>query len=146
MVFKYDSVVRNNVDDVWDFIMDFDRRPEWIHFFDKSFVTHKTEGWLHTKYKEKLTFLGIPLFIEYTIIDYKDKGSFTAKCTMPPFKPMIHTFIRDNGDGTIYSCLEFDIKLGPFSLIPKKLLKKQVDMLIEPCVQEYVRILDKPGY
>lgn len=143
MKFKYDSVVHNSMEEVWDFIMDFDRRSEWIHFFDKSFITHQTDNWIGTKYKEKLTFLGIPLFIEYEITEYVHQTYWKSKCKMPPFYPKIHCTAKDNGDGTIFSSLEFDIKLGPFFLVPKKLIQNQVDNLIEPFINNYIEILDK---
>ncbi len=130
---------------VWGFIMEFERRPEWIHFFDKSFITDKKDGWVGTKYKDKLTFLGIPLFLESTITHYEENKMWCAKCPMPPFYPEIEVNTRDNGDGTIYSSLQFDITLkGPFRFIPKSLIKKQVDELIAPCIDRYIDILDRP--
>ena len=145
MKFKYDSNVRNSLENVWDFIMNFERRPEWIHFFDKSFISEKADTWVGTKYKEKLTFLGIPLFIEYEITEYQERSNLFAICKMPPFKPKIEIQVRDNGDGTIYSSLEFEIKLVALRFAPKKFVKKQVDKLILPVIDNYIRILDQPA-
>lgn len=145
MKFKYDSNVHNSLEEVWAFVIDFSKRPDWIHFFDESFISHQADSWVGTKYKEKLTFLGIPLFIEYVVTDYKEQSYIYAKSNMPPFFPKVNCEVRDNGDGTIYSSLEFDIKLGAFSLVPKKIIQKQVDKLVEPLIAEYVRILDKPS-
>lgn len=143
MKFLYSSNVHSDHDTVWGFIMDFKQRPDWIHFFEQSFVTHQTANWIGSKYKEKFVFLGIPLFIEYEIYDYKEKSHFKSRSKMPPFYPELHVTCKDNGDGTIYSSLEFDIKLGPVALLPKKLIQSQVDNLIKPCIENYVRILDK---
>lgn len=146
MKFRYDSTVRNNMEDVWAFIMDFSNRPSWIHFFDKSFVSHQTEGWIGTKYKDKLTFLGIPLFIENEIVEYEENSHWRSKCEMAPFYPKLYVEARDNGDGTIYSCLEFELKLGgAFRLVPKSLIQKQVDNLVNPIIDRYIEILDKPN-
>jgi len=144
MRFIYSSNVRNSMENVWDFIMDFERRPDWIDFFDKSYITKKTSNWIGTHYKEKLTFLGIPLHIEYIILDYHEQHYFIAKSKMPPFYPVVTVTARDNEDGTIFSSLEFEIKLGPFWLLPKKLIKKQVDDLINPFIDKFVGILDQP--
>jgi hypothetical protein len=142
MQFKYSSDVRNTLENVWDFAMDFERRPEWIHFFDKCYITHKTENWVGTTYKEKSVFLGIPLYIEYTITIYEHQKQMSSHCKMPPFFPTVHISVWDNGDGTIHSVLEFDIKLGPFVLVPKSIIKKQVDNIIHPFIDKFVEIMD----
>jgi hypothetical protein len=144
MKFKYDSNVHNTLEEVWDFILDFSKRPEWIHFMEKSYVTHQTKNWIGTKYKEKFVFLGIPLYIEYEITNFKEHSLIESKSKMPPFYPEVVTVVKDNGDGTIYSSLEFDIKLGAFMLVPKSIIQKQVDNIILPFIEEYKRILDKP--
>ena len=144
MEFKYSSNVRNTLENVWDFAMDIERRPEWIHFFEKCYFTEKKSNWIGSKYKEKSVFLGIPLYIEFTILDYTHQQSMIAHSNMPPFFPTIKISASDNGDGTIYSALEFDMKLGPFFLLPKRLIRKQVDNLINPFVDRFIEIMDQP--
>ena len=63
---------------------------------------------------------------------------------MPPFYPVVTVTARDNEDGTIFSSLEFDIKLGAFFLVPKRLIQKQVDDLISPFIDKFVAIMDQP--
>ena len=125
MKFSYNSTVTNTLDEVWKFIMDFERRPEWIQFYDKSFITEQTPNWLGTKYKEKLTFLGFPMFIEYEIFAYEEKKMWKSKCNMKPFYPIVHVEVEDLGNGKIANQLTFDIKIpGPLKLIPKKIDSK----------------------
>lgn len=143
MKFLYSSNVHNDIDTVWSFIMDFPNRPNWIPFFEQSFITHQTSNWVGTKYKEKLEFLKIPLFIEYEIYGFKDKSYFKSRSKMPPFYPEMEISCRDNGDGTIYSSLEFDIKLGAIALLPKKLIQSQVDNIVKPCIENFINLLDK---
>ena len=145
MIFKYTSDVHNTLENVWDFVMDFGRRPEWIDFFEKCYITHQTDDWVGTKYKEKSVFLGIPLYIEYKITIYEHQKQMSSHSNMPPFFPTVHISVWDNGDGTIHSVLEFDIKLGAFLLVPNKFLRKQVDGIIHPFVDAYVEIMDKPA-
>ena len=139
----YTSTVHNSMENVWDFIMDFERRPEWIDFFDKSYITKQTSNWIGTHYKEKLTFLGIPLYIEYIIIDYHEQHYMVSKCNMAPFYPVVTITAKDNEDGTVFTSLEFDIKLGPFFLVPKRIIKKQVDDLITPFIEKFREIMDQ---
>ncbi len=138
MKFSYDSTVNNNLDNIWEFAMNFERRPEWIHFFDKSFITEQTPNWIGTKYKEKLTFLGFPLFIEYEIYEYEEKKQWKSKCKAKPFYPSIQVEVKDLGNGKIWSQMTFEINLpGPLKFIPKKIIQKQVDELVNPCVTKF---------
>lgn len=145
MRFMYSSTVRNSLDNVWAFIMDFDRRPEWIDFIERSYITDRTSNWIGTHYKEKLTFLGIPLHLEYVITDYSEKKYLIAESRMPPFHPTLTITARDLGDGTVFTSLEIEIRLGPFALVPRKIIKHQVDNLINGFVEKFVKIMDQPG-
>ncbi len=144
MRFSYSSIVHNDVDTVWDFIMSFERRPEWIHFIEKCTVIDKKEGWVGTKYQEKSVFLGIPLNITYEVTSYKEKDSWSSICKMPPFYPKIFVTIKDMGNGEIHGTLEFELKTGILGLLPKRLIKKQVDKLVDPCIERYLELLDRP--
>ena len=145
MEFTYKSTVWNTIENVWEFVMDFERRPEWITFYDKSYISDRKEEWVGTKYKDKLTFLGIPLYIEYTITHYEENKEWRSNCKMPPFYPKLKAGISKNGDGSIDCYLTFEITLkGPFVFIPKSLIRKQVDELVEPCIQNYIDIISQP--
>ena len=143
MKFTYTATVRNDLDTVWAFNMDFERKPEWIYFYEKSYVSYQTEGWVGTRYKDKLDFIGIPLYIEYKMLEYEDKKRFRAKSKFPPFYPEIEVVTKDNGNGTVTSSLTFDMKLGPFALLPKRMLQKKVDDFIQPALDRYIEILDQ---
>ena len=83
MEFTYSSIVRNDLDTVWDFIMDYDRRADWIYSYEKSYVSERKEGWVGARYKDKLSFLGIPLYIEYKITEYSNRSRIVSHSKYP---------------------------------------------------------------
>lgn len=141
MKFKYETTIENSKEATWDLMIDLNRRSEWIHFIDECYVTHQTDNWVGTKFIEKLVFLRIPLNLEQEVTKFEKYAAFHYGCKTPPFYPKVYSSMVDNGDGTITVTLEFDIKMGAFMLVPKKIIKKQVDNIIQPLIDEFEKLL-----
>ncbi len=144
MRFKYETTVYNSIEAVWELITDVNRRSEWIHFIDECHYTHKKDSFVGSKFSEKMVFLRIPLTLEQTISDYKEHSVFNYGCKIPPFYPKVFVTAKDNKDGSVYVSLEFDIKMGAFILVPKKIINKQVDHIMLPLVNEFKNLIDLP--
>jgi hypothetical protein len=143
MKFEYTNNIKCTKEEAWSLIMDFERRSEWIHFIETTKFTDKKEGFVGSSYVEKFVFLGFHLNITYKIIDYKDHVFVKSKCTMPPFYPIVDVICNDIPNSNFVQCtLAFDISLGPLSLVPKSLIKKQVDAIIQPLVDNFIHILE----
>ncbi len=140
MRFRYDITVNNSADKVWDFVMQFERRPEWIDFVDETEINDKKEGWVGTKYREKSVFLGIPLNVTFEVTEYTHKKSWTSICKMPPFYPEIFVRMHDEVNGSVSGYIEFEIKIGILGLLPKRIIRKQVDKLVRPIMENFERI------
>ncbi len=144
MKFEYINTIRCTEQEAWDLVMDLERRGEWIHFIEKTKWVEKKEVITGSIYDEKFVFLGIPLHIRYTVEKYNDKKLISSRSKMPPFYPLVDVTLAKSTKVDSVDCgLIFDISLGPLSLIPKSLLKKQVDQLIQPLVDEFIAILQR---
>jgi hypothetical protein len=143
MKFEYSNNIKCTKEEAWELITDLERRPEWIHFMEKCYYTDKKEGIVGSKYQEKEVFLGIPININYDVIVYEEYKQFSSRCTMAPFYPVVNIYVNELPNKMIFSKLEFDIKLGPFEWMPKFMIKKQVDALVQPLVDAFKDILER---
>lgn len=143
MKFEYINTIHCTEQEAWDLVMDFERRGEWIHFIEKTKWVEKKDNLVGSTYTEKLVFLGIPLHIQYIVEEYSDKKLIRTHSKMPPFYPVVDvTLSKDKNKKGVDCGLIFDISLGPLALIPKSIIKKQVDQLIQPLVDEFISILE----
>jgi ribosome-associated toxin RatA of RatAB toxin-antitoxin module len=143
MKLDYSNEVLCTKEEAWALITDFERRPEWIPFMEKCYITEKKEGWVGSKYQEKEVFLKIPLNINYTITRWKENEQLSSRCEMPPFYPVVNIFVKDiPGSRKIKCTLQVDIDLGIFKFIPQSIIRPQIDNLINPLVNNFVRILE----
>lgn len=143
MKFEYSNNIRCTKEEAWSLLADLERRPEWIHFMEKCYYTDKKEGIVGSKYQEKEVFLGIPLNLNYDVIAYEEFKQFSSRCTMAPFYPVVNIYVNELPNKTVFSKLEIDIKLGPFEWMPKFMIKKQVDALVQPLVDAFKNILER---
>lgn len=141
MTFEYNNFVRCTKEEAWQLITDLERRPDWIHFQEKVYWTEKKEGMVGSRYQEIEVFLGIHLNINYEVTEWKENEQISSRCLMPPLYPVVDVFVKEKPGG-VESTLRFSIKLGPFELIPKFILKKQVDNIIQPMVDSFKKILE----
>ncbi len=142
MKFEYTNKVRCTREEAWALITNLERRPDWIHFMEKCYWTDKKEGMLGSRYQEKEVFLGIPLNINYEVVAYKEYQLMSSKCMMAPFYPQVDVSVREERDGC-YCTLTINAKMGPFALVPEKFLRKQVDALVQPLVDQFRKILER---
>ena len=145
MKVSYEAVVHNKIENVFDFVIDFNRRPEWVNFVGESYLTKKTDNWIGSTYKERLNFLKLPLALEYEIIDYQFPSKLTAKCQMPPFHPILDVDLTDNNDGTIHCYVELNMKLGPLRWIPRPILRNRIDYFFKPAIVKFSEINNLPN-
>jgi len=82
--------------------------------------------------------------IEYLgeIIDWKELHLMRSKCLMAPFYPCVEIRVKPLDEHHIESSLIIDIKLGPFALVPKKLIQSQIDVLVLPMVNKFIELLE----
>lgn len=142
MIFEYYSDVNCTKEAAWKLITDIERRPDWVPFMEKCYFTDFKKGWVGSKYQEKEVFLGIPLNINYEVIEYHPFKKLRSRCLMPPFYPKVDVTV-EAFDGYCKCGLIIDVKLGPFALMPKSILKSQVDNLIKPLVNNFNSLLEK---
>jgi hypothetical protein len=143
MKVDYSNDVLCTKEEAWALITDFEKRPDWIPFMEKCYFTEKKEGWVGSKYQEKEVFLKIPLNINYTITAWKENQQLSSRCEMAPFYPVVNIFIKDIPGSKKINCnLQVEIDLGIFKFIPKSMIKPQIDALINPMVDNFVRILE----
>lgn len=142
MVFEYVNKFNCSKEEAFSIFTNMDRRPEFIDIMDKSEWLQRTEDGLGSIYREKLTFIGFPLNIDYEVTDYRENEIIASKCHMPPFHPVITIKVRDEGKKCSAS-LTIDINLGPLEWMPKFLIKKQVDNIVDRFVKNYRKVLDK---
>ncbi len=140
MTFEYNNHVRCTREEAWKLISDLDRRPDWIHFQEKCYWTDKKPGMVGSRYQEKEVFLGIPLNVNYEITVWKEMEQVSSVCTMPPFYQKVDVSVQDAQDGVITSLI-IELKVGVLGLLPKSLIKKQVDHLVQPMVDQFMKIL-----
>lgn len=142
MLIEYNTIVKCTREEAWKLIVDIERRPDWVPFMERCYFTDFKEGWVGSKYQEKEVFLGIPLNINYEVIAYKENDHLRSRCFMPPFYPKVDINCSDAVGGC--NCgLIIDIKLGPFALIPQKLIRKQIDDLVQPLIDNFKQILER---
>lgn len=141
MIFEFTSHVQCTKQEAWKLITDLERRPEWVHFQEKCYWTEIKDGFVGSRYQEKEVFLGIPLNINYEItnwIEYERMGSISK---MPPFYPKIDVLVYEENDGVLCSLI-LDVKLGPFILVPEKIIRAKINELVQPLVDEFITILE----
>ncbi|HRH58077.1 MAG TPA: SRPBCC family protein [Chitinophagales bacterium] len=141
MIFEYSNHVQCTKEEAWKFIIDLERRPDWIHFQEKCYWTEKKPGMIGSRYQEKEVFLGIPLNINYEVTHWVEYERMSSKCMMPPFYPVVDVIVVEEEDGCFCSLI-INAKLGPFFLVPEKFLRKQVDALVQPLVDKFIDILE----
>ena len=143
MRIAYENEVLCTREEAWQLITDFERRPSWIPFMERCYITDKKAGWIGTRYQEKEVIIGIPVNINYEIIAWDEMNRISSKCLMLPFYPHVNVYLRDIPDSDkILSGLEVDIEIGPFRFMPKSILRKQIDLLFSPLVHNYIRHLE----
>lgn len=138
MIISYEQEINATHQEAWDLILDFENRPKWIPFMESCYITDKKENWIGTRYQEKEVIIGIPVNINYEIIQWIENQKMVSKCLMAPFYPHV-TIIVDEipGSKKIKSKLDVEIELGPFKFMPKFLLQKQIDFLFQPLVKNF---------
>lgn len=141
MRFEYINRVRCTKEEAWMLITDLDRRPEWIHFMEQCYWTDKKPGMLGSRYQEKEVFLGIPLNINYEVTAWKEMEQMSSKCMMPPLYPVVDILLKEE-KGACICTLVIEMHTKLFMLIPERFLRKQVDALVQPFVDEFIRILE----
>jgi hypothetical protein len=141
MVLEYYNDVKCTKQEAWKLITNLERRPDWIPFMEKCYFTDFKEGWIDSKYQEKEVFLNIPLNINYEVIEYHEYKRLRSRCLMPPFYPKVDVTVEEK-NGYCKCGLILDVKLGPFALIPKSIIKPQIDNLIMPLVNNFKSILE----
>ena len=141
MRFEYSNKVRCTPEEAWQFIINLERRPDWIHFMEKCYWTDVKPGMVGSRYQEKEVFLGIPLNINYEVTVWKELEQMSSKCMMPPFYPIVDVIVKKEKDG-VFCSLIVNAKMGPFALVPEKFLRKQVDALVQPLVDAFIEILE----
>lgn len=141
MIVEFTSHVRCTKQEAWKLITDLERRPEWIHFQEKCYWLEKKESMVGSRYQEKEVFLGIPLNINYEITDWIEYERMSSKCKMPPFHPKVDIIVEEEKNGVLCSLI-IDLKLGPFFLVPEKIIRTKIKALIQPLIDEFNRILE----
>lgn len=141
MKFEYVNKVRCTREEAWQLIINLERRPDWIHFMEKCYWTDKKPGMVGSRYQEKEVFLGIPLNINYEITVWKDHEQVSSKCMMAPLYPVVDVIVGDADNGCVCTLIiEMNTKL--FALVPDKFLRKRVDALVQPFVDQFIKILE----
>lgn len=144
MKIEYTNEVLCTKEEAWALITNFERRPDWIPFMEKCYITEKKEGWVGSKYQEKEVFLKIPLNINYTITVWKENEQMSSKCDMAPFYPLVNIYVKDiPGSNKILSILELEADLGIFKFIPTSMIKSQINVLMKPLVDNFKSILEE---
>src|SRR5665647_1994496 len=115
MRFEFVNKVRCTKMEAWQFIINLERRPDWIHFMEKCYWTEKKPGIVGSRYQEKELFLGIPLNINYEVTVYKEFQQMSSKCMMPPFYPVVDVLLKEDADGCVCTLI-INAKMGPFFL------------------------------
>ena len=141
MIFEYNNHVKCTKEEAWKLITDLERRPDWIHFQEKCYWINKKEGMLGSVFQEKEVFLGIPINVKYEVTVWKEMEQMSSKCAMAPFYQTVDILIKEDNNGVL-STLVLDLKVGVLGLLPKSLIKKQVDNLVQPMVDQFIRILE----
>ena len=122
---------------------DLERRPEWIEFIEKSYYTSKKEGIIGSKYKEKLEFLGFPLYLEYEIKEYVEGRLIIAKSKMAPFNPMITIYCKPIDERRSIGGMKLELSPGPLALLPRKLVIREIEKFVEPLVVKFKEIVEE---
>jgi len=60
---------------------------------------------------------------------------------MPPFHPKVDIIVEEENNGVLCSLI-IDLKLGPFFLVPEKIIRSKIKALIQPLIDEFNRILE----
>lgn len=141
MVFEYSNKVKCTKEEAWNLIADIERRPDWIHFMEKCYWTDKKDGFVGSKYQEVEVFLGFHLNVNYEITVWKDHEQVSSICKMPPFHQTVDVLVKEEKDG-VYCTLRINANMGVLGLIPKFIIKSQVDNLVQPLVDKFIEILE----
>ncbi|MBK9793582.1 MAG: SRPBCC family protein [Sphingobacteriales bacterium] len=141
MTFEYTNPVKCTKQEAWNLIADLERRPDWIHFQEKCYWTDKKPGMVGSRYQEKEVFLGFPLNVNYEITVWKEFEQVSSICLMPPFHQTVDVIVKENASGVICSLI-IDLKIGVLGLLPKSIIKRQVDNLVQPLVDQFIKILE----
>ncbi len=141
MLFEYSNLVKCTREEAWAFVINIERRPDWIHFMEKCYWTEKKPGMVGSRYQEKEVFLGIPLNINYEVTAWKEYEQMSSKCNMMPFYPVVDIFLKEEEDGCLCT-LRIEGNLSIFKLIPNSILRKQVDNLVLPLVDKFIELLE----
>ncbi len=141
MVFEYTNLIKCTKDEAWKFIIEIERRPDWIHFQEKCYWLDKKPGMIGSTYQEKEVFLGFPLNVKYTVTAYKEYALMASKCDMAPFYQTVEVSMHEEKDG-VFCALRIQAKLGVLGLLPKSVIKNRVDDLVMPLVNKFIEILE----
>jgi hypothetical protein len=94
-----------------------------------------------SRYQEKEVFLGIPLNINYVVTKWKEHEEMSSKCNMLPFYPEVEILVKEEPGGCL-CILRIEGNMSIFKLIPNSILRKQVDNLVQPLVDQFIHLLE----
>jgi hypothetical protein len=141
MLFEYINFVKCTKEEAWQLISHIERRPDWIHFMEKCYWTEKKPGMIGSRYQEKEVFLGIPLNINYVVTKWVEHKEMSSKCNMMPFYPEVDVLVKEKYGGC--ECiLRVEGNMNIFKLIPNSILRKQVDYLVQPFIDNFIELLE----
>ncbi len=98
MIISYEQEINATHQEAWDLILDFENRPTWIPFMEACYITDKKESWTGTRYQEKEVIIGIPVNINYEIIQWIENQKMVSKCLMAPFYPHVTIIVDEIPD------------------------------------------------
>ena len=142
MILEYTNLIQCTKEEAWKLITEIERRPDWIHFQEKCYWLDKKPAIIGSTYQEIEVFLGFHLNVKYMVTEYKEYEKMSSKCDMYPFHQLIEVTMKDNNNGTIFTKLKIDAKIGVLGLLPKSIIKNRVDALVQPFVDKFKEILE----
>ena len=144
MQISYSCIVKNDPEVVWDFLMDFTNRPQWMDDVKASYFTDKKEGMLGSEYVEEAVFLGFTLKTAYKVVAYEHLKMLTSKSEAPPFHPEVIGTMDILEGGKVKITLAIKATLGPLELVPSFIIKKQLDKMMAPKINKFQKLMDLP--
>jgi hypothetical protein len=141
MVFEYTNKVKCTKEEAWQLIADIERRPDWIHFMEKCYWTDKKAGFVGSRYQEVEVFLGFHMNVNYEVTVWKDHEQVSSICMMPPFHQTVDVLVKEDKNSVVCT-LRITANMGVLGLLPKFIIQKQVDNLVQPLVDKFIEILE----
>ena len=140
MIVNYEAIVQNDIENVFNFVADFNRRTEWIDLVGECSIIHKTNDWIGSRYTERLDFKIKSLLFEYEIIAFEYPTRLTSESETRPHRPKLNIELSDKKNGLVNCQLELEMKLGPLNWLPAPFLKKRIDYFFKPAIDNFIRL------